>query len=194
MELVRYVRKLLGVARPVHEELSVAMLVRNHQYKQQYRRWMTKNHQQELLKNLYTSFTLSKLGVTGDVPLHYFSDGRAHHILIHYIDPMDKVVLSFIQDYFRDKIMRLGFNLYHSERRVMDRVGYTDTIERHVLKPYIPSFAIDDVHERFYGNIQVSVHFVNDRPLFLQLTAEPLTEQDYQGQFSFDDLVEVLFM
>jgi hypothetical protein len=194
MELVRSFRKWLVGSPEVQEELRVEMLVRSHPFKQQYKRWISKNYNQELLKNIYTSYTLSKLSVAGDLPLNYFTEGKSHHILLHYIDPLGKMTFPFLQDYLRDKIIRIGYNLYLSDRRVIARAGYVDTIERHVLRPYVPSFSIAEKQEQLYGHVQVSVHYINDRPLLLQLTVEPSTEPDYNPPFSFDELAGLLFM
>jgi hypothetical protein len=179
-----------------HEDVSVKhdMLVRNRIYKQQYRTWLETNRHIELLKNLYTSFTLSKLGITGELPILYYTERQSKHLLIHYIDPIGKQVLPFLQDYFRDRVMRIGYTLFLSDSQHINRIGYTERIDTHVLKPHVTAFPFDDKQEQLYGAIQISFHSINNRPLFLRITSDELSEPEFNKVYAFDELAEILFL
>jgi hypothetical protein len=177
------------------QDVSVkhTMLVRNRLFKQQYRTWVDTNRHAELLKNLYTSFTLSKLGITGELPILYYTERQSKHLLIHYIDPIGKLALPFLQDYFRDRVMRIGYTLFLSDSQLINRIGYSERIDSHILKPCISAFPFDDTHEQLYGRIQINVHSINNRPLFLRITSDELPERDYSKAYAFDELAELLF-
>jgi hypothetical protein len=174
--------------------LETEMLVRNHQEKQQYRDWIQKGNHQELLKNIYTSFTLSKLSVKGDLPLTYFQGKDRSQILLHYIDPFGKTVFPMLQDYFRDRIVRVGYQVFLSERQTVERMGYLSGVERHLLRPQVPPFSVSDKPEQLYGNIEIAVHYADERPLYLSIVAEKLNEQTHNKQYPFDELAEILFI
>lgn len=192
--LIRFLRNQFFY--PVEKEsqpVKQEMLVRSQSYKTQYRKWTGHKRQSEILKNLYTSFTLSKLGITGDIPLHYFRDGANPHLIIHYIDPMGKDLFAFLQDYFRDKITRLGYNLYLSDRQTIERLGYVERIEKHVLRPYLPSFQSAGLREQLYGVLMVSVVYINERPLYLEVSSEIITDSHFNSPYPFDELADFLF-
>jgi hypothetical protein len=170
------------------------MLVRNRIFKQQYKTWLETNRHTELLKNLYTSFTLSKLGITGELPILYYTERQSKHVLIHYIDPIGKHALPFLQDYFRDRVMRIGYTLFLSDSQLINRMGYTERIDSHLLKPQIKAFPFDAKHEQLYGAIQISFHSINSRPLYLRITSEELTDREFNKAYSFDELAEILFL
>ena len=48
---------------PKEDAVQAEMLVRSRMYKEEFRKWITRGHHQELLKNIYTTYTLNKLGV-----------------------------------------------------------------------------------------------------------------------------------
>jgi hypothetical protein len=192
--LVRFVKNLFL---PPHGNLPAVrqeMLVRSYGWKQNYRRWIENNKHVEPLKNLYTSYTLTKLGITGDIPMHRFHSNGSENLLVHYLEPYGKDQLSFLQDYFRDRIMRIGYSLYISDKQSIERVGYVETIERHILNPFVPAFSISEPIEQLYGKVVISLHYINERPLFLQISAEPLSEGGYNNVYSFDELAEILLI
>jgi hypothetical protein len=176
------------------DALAQEMLVRSHRQKQLFKSWLHENQHNEVLKNLYTSFTLSKSGISGDIPMHVFSDRGSRHIIIHYMDMMGKHQFPFLQDYFRDRVMRIGYNLYLSDRQTINRISHLEVVDRHVLRPHVPAFQLNDLPEQLYGIISIVVHYVDERPLFLQITAETQAESHYAPAFPFDELAEILFI
>jgi hypothetical protein len=192
--LKHFVATLFERNHPEEKPVRNEMLVRNYAFKQNYQKWLEQKRETEVLKNLYTSFTLSKLGISGDLPIRSFITNNQSSVLIPFIEPIGKEVLPRLQDYFRDRIMRIGYNLYLSERQIIARAGYNERVDRHILRPHVPAFSIDDMHEQLYGNIQISINYVNDRPLFLELSAEPVNAPNYSAIYPFDELIEILFL
>ncbi|MFM2286039.1 MAG: hypothetical protein RLZZ543_1536 [Bacteroidota bacterium] len=191
-QLSQFVKRVFAAPKkdePVRQE----MLVRSHAHKQQYKSWVEQGGHSEMLKNLYTAYTLNKLGITGDVPMHVFVNGPSRHVLLHYTDAMGKTLFPFLQDYFRDRIMRIGYNLYLSDRQTISRAGHTEQIDRHILRPALPAFQEPGKLEQLYGHITLSVHVIDERPLFLQISAETLQDKQYTAVFPFDELAETLF-
>jgi len=90
--------------------------------------------------------------------------------------------------------MRIGYNLYVSERQIVARAGYNEKVDRHILRPHVPAFSIDDMHEQLYGNIQISINYVDNRPVFLELSAEAVNAPNYAAIYPFDELLEILFL
>jgi hypothetical protein len=176
------------------EAVVQEMLVRTHRQKQLFKTWIQEGRQHEVLKNIYTSYTLNKSGISGDVPMHVLLSGQHRQVIIHYLDVMGKHVFPFLQDYFRDRIMRMGYNLYLSDRQIIQRASHTETIDRHILRPYVPAVHLSDKPEQLYGVISVIVHRVNERPLYIQILAEAQHDPNLGEVFPFDELAEILFI
>jgi hypothetical protein len=192
-EHVTHLLKRVFAAPKQLEPVRQEMLVRSFGHKQQFKTWLAQGGHEEILKNLYTSYTLNKLSITGDVPMHVFVEGTSRHVLLHYTDAMGKTLFPFLQDYFRDRIMRIGYNLYLSDRQTISRAGHIEQIDRHILRPALPAFQQPGKQEQLYGHITLSVHVIDDRPLFLQISAEAIQDKQYTAVFPFDELAETLF-
>lgn len=191
-QLSQFVKRVL--TSPAKDEaVRQEMLVRSRSFKLHFTSWLTQGGQNEILKNLYTSYTLNKLRISGDLPMHVFVNGSSRNVVLHYTESMGKVLFPYLQDYFRDRVMRIGYSVSLSDRQIISRAGHTEQIERHVLKPCIPSVSLTDKIEQLYGYITISVSTIDGRPLFLQITAETIQEKQYNSVFSFDELAEELF-
>ena len=194
----RFLQQLKKWFRPPESDadqtMTQEMLVRSQKFKQAYRQWIADGAHHEVLKNIYTSFTLSRSGVSGDIPIHVFKQGYATHVVIHYFDGLGRNIPAFMQDYFRDRVMRIGYNLYISDRQLIKRISHTELVERHVLKPYVPAFSLNDKPEQLYGIVSIQVHYANDRPMFLELSAEVSPSDEFSAPFPFDELAEILFI
>lgn len=175
---------------PKEDAVQAEMLVRARSYKEEYRKWITQGHHQELLKNIYTTFTLNKLGIRSELPMHYLGSLGKHTVVVHYLDVYGKDVFPYLQDYFRDRIVRLGYQLYLSERLDLPK----GRLERHILRPQVPAFNINDLPEQLYGNLEVSVFYAEQRPVYLEIHAEHLSEKHFNKAFAFDELAELLFV
>ncbi|MEZ5173481.1 MAG: hypothetical protein R2850_08235 [Bacteroidia bacterium] len=170
------------------------MLVRPQRFKQQYRSWIADGAHHEVLKNIYTSFTLTHSGVSGDIPMHVFRNGSSRTVVIHYFDGLGKNIPAFLQDYFRDRVMRIGYNLFLSDRQEINRVSHQETVDRHVLRPYVPSFHINEKPEQLYGTISIAVHYADERPMFLEISSEVMHGGEFAPAFPFEELAEILFI
>jgi len=174
---------------PIKQE----MLVRNIRFKSDYHLWLEQGKQNELLKTIYISFMLRKLNIAGEIPLHAYSNDESNNLIIHFIEPIGKLHFCYLFDYLKERTIRMGYLLYLSDRQIIERNGYTEKIERHLLKPHYSPFSIGDINDQRYGNISMNLVFINDRPLYLSIESTQLLEKAYDNSFSFDEFAEVLF-
>jgi hypothetical protein len=169
------------------------MLVRSHAYKRNYRKWISENRHAELLKNIYTAFMLSKAGIHGDLPLHYFPLKNGDQVLIHQLDLLGKMTFSFLSDYFRDRLMGLGYKLYQSDFQQLMHQSRNSRIERHILHPRLDLLPYPNIGTHLYGVIELTVQYSDTKPLYFSIRTE-FSNQAESKHFSFDELAELLFV
>lgn len=174
-------------------ESDSGMLVRSFAYKRSYRKWISQNQHVELLKNIYTAFTLNKAGIHGDLPLHYFPLKNGDQVLIHQLDFLGRSTFSFLSDYFRERLMRLGYKLYLSDFQQLIHQSRISRIERHILHPRSDISPYENTSTGLYGLIELTVQYSDDKPLYLSIRTEVLRNNDSQP-FPFDELAELLFI
>jgi hypothetical protein len=192
--LVKFMRQLLYLPEYPQDQVKHEMLIRPQSFRLQYQKWVKQGRQSELLKNLYTSFTLGKLGIAGEVPLHYFQDEQRKHLVIHYIENMGRELFPFLHDYFKDRILKLGYQVFLSDRKVVERLGYIEKTEQHVLKPIVSSYPSGSRQEQIYGVVVLQIRYIDERPLYLELITEEIIDRNYASAFTFDELMEILFV
>ena len=193
MELSHLFRYFKKHSNPKEDNTS-AMLVRSFSYRQAFRTWLAKHHHNELLKSIYTSFTLSKVGVQGDFPLSYFPLRTGDQIHIHYLDALGKNTFPYLMDYFRDRIMRLGYKLYLSDKQIINHQSHSARMERHILHPRKDLAIAGQKLPQLYGNIELRVQFIDDKPIYLSILTEPFDQSNYSRAYPFDELAELLFI
>lgn len=176
-----------------HYPVKQEMLVRGVRYKSDYHLWLEQSKQTELLKTIYISFVLRKMNITGDIPIHSYSERESSYLVLHYIDPIGKANFSYLFDYLKDRTIKLGYMLYLSDKQVVERNGYIERTERHLLRPQQSPIFLSEHPEQLYGNIAFNLIYINDRPLYISVVSSFVLEKAYNQAFSFDDFAEVLF-
>jgi len=179
--------------RESHNPVRQEMLVRNVRYKSDYHLWLEQHKQVELLKTIYISFVLRKLNIAGDIPLHAYQQHESSNLIVHYIEPIGKNSFNYLFDYLKDRTVKLGYMLYLSDRQIIERNGFIEKVERHLLRPQQSPYYLSENKEQLYGNIALSLIFINDKPLYLKIESSYALEKAYNQAFSFDDFAEVLF-
>jgi hypothetical protein len=191
---IRQIFSRLKTMKVKASDAQSGMLVRSYSFKRHYRNWIAQNHPSELLKSIYTTFTLNKAGVQGDLPLLYFPLRNGDQILIHQLDHFGKDTLSFLSDYFRDRIVRLGYKLYLSDKQIISHQSHSARVERHILHPRKDLAIADEKLPQLYGNIELRVQFIDDKPIYLSILSEPIEQSNYSQAYPFDELAELLFI
>jgi hypothetical protein len=179
--------------RESHNPVRQEMLVRSVRYKSDYHLWLEQQKQVELLKTIYISFVLRKLNIAGDIPLHAYQQNESSNLIVHYIEPIGKNSFNYLFDYLKDRTVKLGYMLYLSDRQIIERNGFIEKVERHLLRPQQSPYYLSENKEQLYGNIALSLIFINDKPLYLKIESSYALEKAYNQAFSFDDFAEVLF-
>lgn len=191
--LNRILMNLFSASDDHQGQVRQEMLIRRQSFKLQYKRWKESSLRTEVLKNLYTSFTLSKLGVAGEIPMHYFQDSSRYCLIIHYIETMDKDLLRFLQDHFKERLLKSEYTLYLSERKIFERTGYIEKSERHILKPAFSFFQTKGLNNQLFGLININIQYINDRPLYIEIITENIPGEKFSAQHEFEMLTELLF-
>lgn len=191
--LIKFVRHLFNLPENSSEQVKHEMLIRSQSYRLAYQKWLRLGRNKELLKNFYTSYTLGRLGIAGEIPLHTFQDESRRHLLVHYIDNLGRDLFPFLLDYFKDSTLKMGYQVSLSERKIVERLGYIEKTEKHVLRPAVSSFQGAGRKEQLYGIISLQISYVDERPLFLELISEEIVHRNYTAAFAFDEYIEILF-
>jgi hypothetical protein len=91
-------------------------------------------------------------------------------------------------DYLRERILTLGYRPHRSERELLDRVLYVETVERHSFR--LPDLANDHGKMiQLYGHVYLELIRVNDRPSYLRLMVTKVVDSRFAAPLPFEDLM-----
>ncbi|WP_139922197.1 hypothetical protein [Hymenobacter sp. DG01] len=96
-------------------------------------------------------------------------------------------------DFIRDRILALGYHLGASSQRTLHHEQYTETTQKHFLKPRPQDCTATGRCNQRYGNITVDLVSINGQPGFLRLLSNPFADAIFTPAHSFDELMEAVF-
>lgn len=167
-------------------------LSRHEAYKFGYRKWLDSQKKNDLLNRLQNAFLLRQLGVSGDVPVLFSENEKGSIFLIHYIDFIGKDHFFHLFDYLKDRTNRLGYTTYIADVQQVERDGFTERVERYVLKPSVPIFSVSEKSHQLYGNVLFYHQLIDGRPICIRIQVEYNSTSTHFKPKPFAQLIENL--
>jgi hypothetical protein len=180
-----------------HLPLIEEPLERNEAYRQRYFRWLNHGEQQGLALEVWLAWQQKKQQETSALAVHLLQQNGANGLAVTYHPGIGPDAFQHFFDWLRDRVLQLGYRHYTSDRRIFDRDTYTETIEKHYLKPpNWPSAAGQapaQLLDQQYGNVLIEYILIDQQPSFIRFMANYYDDHLYTKALAFDDLVrEVL--
>ncbi|TGE28751.1 hypothetical protein [Hymenobacter metallicola] len=96
-------------------------------------------------------------------------------------------------DFIRDQVLSQGYNASVSDKRLVKHERYTESIEKHFLKPRPHDCTATGRCNQRFGNVTVDLVSINGQPGFIRFFANPYQDTIFTPAASFDDLMETIF-
>lgn len=180
-----------GKAPDIHEVLK-----RNPYAQQQYGDWKDSQLRQSLIEEIAKAYYYKKTDISSELDIHLFNTVYANGFAISYHPKVGGKSFQHLADYFRDKVLEMGYRLVNADRRILDRANYVETIEKYYLKPPLSA---EDVaqssvqNKQMFGNISIEHVLINNQPSYLKVLASIYSDRQFQEADSYDDFVSALF-
>ncbi|MEK6476423.1 hypothetical protein WJR50_02775 [Catalinimonas sp. 4WD22] len=175
----------------VHEVLK-----RSQPTQQAYGEWKDSADRSDLIEEIAKAYYYKKTDITSEIDVHLFNTAYANGFAITYHEKIGRKSFQHLTDYFRDKVLQMGYRLVNADRRILDRESYVETIEKYYLKP--PLSADDLTQEsvqanQMFGNIAIEHVQIDSQPSYLKVLASIYSDRQFQEADSYDDFVSALF-
>lgn len=92
-------------------------------------------------------------------------------------------------DFLRDRVLALDYNVSTSDQRTLHHEGYTETIEKHFLKPQPKDCADTGRCNQRFGTVSVDLVRINGQPGFIRFTSNAYHDAIFTPPHSFDELM-----
>ncbi|MCS6967165.1 MAG: hypothetical protein RMJ44_02105 [Cytophagales bacterium] len=174
---------------PVLEEA----LERNQDFRHKMFLWQNSGAHHRLAYQFWEAWQLKKNQQLADFQVHILKINGSNGIAFTYHPQIGPEPFQFFFDYLRDKTLQIGYQLYTSDRRIYLRSHYTETVEKHYLKPPIDLRVENGKFlpcNQLYGNVLIEYVQIDDQPSFIRLMAHYYQDSLYQPPLPFDDFVK----
>lgn len=170
----------------VQEELH-----RSSAYLNTYEEWKQSPEAATLLRRVEKSYHMQKNQTEGLYPVHLFNSAAANGFALSYHPSISRQEFHYLLDYWRDRVLSLGYRLANTDRQIKDKETYIQTTEKHYLKP--PINRKPPKTEQRYGNILLEYVLIDNQPSYLKLMVTIYTDHLFTKAEPFEELVEFLF-
>ncbi|WP_448520015.1 hypothetical protein [Rhodoflexus sp.] len=182
---------------PSHLPVIEEALVRDENYRNQIFRWQNSGAHRKLAYEVWEAWQLKKEKQVTDFQVHLLKTDGSNGIALTYHPRIGSEAFQFFFDHLKEQALQIGYKLYTSDRRIFLRADYSETIEKHYLKPPIDLRVEDGAVQRCnqrYGNIIIEYIQINDRPSFIRLMAHYYEDQLYLKPLPFDELLQEILL
>lgn len=167
-------------------------LVRSAPYLQHYAEWKSSPQSLALISKIEKAYYKKRNQVDGFYQLHLLRSGPANGFALSYHPEIGERNFKFLFDYWRDRVLSLGYHLKNTDRYTREMPDYVQTTEKHYLKP--PANLQQLPINQQYGNVLLEHVQINRQPSFLKVQVNIYADHLYTKALSFDDLVAYLFL
>ncbi len=186
------IEKLFPTSYSPNEPFVSEILERSKNDKVSYKKWLEDNKHKELSQVYSLSHFLKKKLITCSANVHIFNSRSANAFSISCCKNIDAKSFQHYFDYLKNRVLDEGYLLEQSDREIIDRMHYVETIDRHYLK-FPEVFTPGEKCNQLYGNIVIEHITVDDRPSYIKLMASYQMDSKYTKPISFDVLTQQLF-
>lgn len=145
----------------------------------------------EVLTALEKAYHYQKAGIRGDWQVRLFHTPYAKGFALMYPDELGKMGFQHLFDLLRDQVIRMGYRLPNSDRRMFEKQGSVKQIERHYLKPKVAS--LEPPINQKYGNVLIECVLDDDNPEYIKVMVTQYSDRQYSPALEFTQFIDRLF-
>lgn len=166
-------------------------LHRSPAYQEAYGQWSGSPEARGLIAAVEKSYYLKKNHIAGEYPVHLFESAAANGFALSYHPNIQARQFQFLLDYFRDRVLRMGYRLANTDRKIKEKESYISTTEKHYLKP--PISKDRKIADQRYGNILLEYVLIDQQPSYLKLMVTIYSDHLFTEAQAYDELLDYLF-
>ncbi len=155
-----------------------------------YHLWKLSYSREKLIADIAAAF-LQKKHEKSELIIHHYKSIYANGFAIHYHPGIGKKDFIHLFDYFKDKVLGLGYRTAGSDRQYSTREKYVEITEKHYLKP--PFDFTNNVTDQRFGNVSIEHVVADNQPHFLKVMVSIYSDRLYKDPLSYHDFIQQLF-
>lgn len=165
------------------------VLVRSETDLSAYQAWANSERKTDLINDFDRAYSLKKQMVESSMEVHLLESQYANGFAITYDDQIPVDQFRHMFDFFKNRVTEMGYKLAQGDRRIKEKNGFEETIEKWYLKPLAEDLQATVIDQR-YGNVLIELVFVDRKPSYLKFMASIYQDRLYSKALPFDELYQ----
>jgi hypothetical protein len=138
----------------------------------------------------FKAYHFQKAGVQGQgLRVQLLSEAGRKGAVFFYDPSIGPGNFRHFFDLLRDRVLTLGYHLSTSDRRILPHERYTETIEKHFLKPLPNDCTSTGRCVQQFGTVTVDLVSINEQPGFIRFTSNAYQDDIFTPAHTFDELM-----
>lgn len=138
----------------------------------------------------FKAYHFQKAGVQGQgLRVQLLSEAGRKGAVFFYDPSIGPGNFRHFFDLLRDRVLALGYHLSTSDRRILPHERYTETIEKHFLKPLPNDCTYTGRCVQQFGTVTIDLVSINEQPGFIRFTSNAYQDDIFTPAHSFDELM-----
>lgn len=169
------------------------LLDRSEEEQLAFRKWKKHEGDGAFLDRLRHAYNVHRAGMDPEDEAVDFLEFRTTNGFILYLqdDPELAGEAIHIMDDLRDRVRKMGYRLAVSDRRIRDRNGRRETVEKHYLKPPLNRSSSEPT-DQLFGNITIELLKCTGHACNLKFITTYYTDRSYSPPHDFGELMDEL--
>lgn len=167
-------------------------LLRTQGQSHHYADWMAADVHVGMIEDLSSAYHKKKLGIISPLEVHLLNTRYSNGFALSYDESISNESFRNLFDYMKDRTLTFGYKLAQADRRILDKGGFEETIEKWYLKPDVVHSGKEFENQR-YGNVLMEHIAVDRKPSYIKVMVNVYQGRPYAEALPFDEFLDELF-
>jgi hypothetical protein len=158
-----------------------------------YRKWVQQKTFLHWTPCIFKSYHYQKCKVRPSFRLQLIHSAHKNGVVLFFSPEIGKQNFRHLFQFIKDKCLQLGYAHYLSDQRIITHDRYTETIDKHYLKPPPRDVPGSTLCNQLYGNIIIDLVSINGQPGFIRFYVNTYGDTLFSEPLPFDELMEKVF-
>ncbi|GAA4007317.1 hypothetical protein GCM10022408_19060 [Hymenobacter fastidiosus] len=188
-----FLKRILPISEP-QEAAQWRPLARTPNQVQAHDQWVNEQVYLNWMGPYFKAYHFRKTGVCGrGLRVQLLNECGRQGALFFFDPSIGPGNFRHLFDFVRDRVLALGYNLSTSDQRTLRHDRYTETIDKHFLKPQPKDCTQSGRCNQQFGTVTVDMVSVNGQPGFIRFSANAYHDSIFTSAQSFDELMDSVF-
>lgn len=158
-----------------------------------YQKWVEQKTFLNWTPCIFKSYHYQKCKVRPPFRLQLIHSANKRGVVLFFSPEIGKQNFRHLFHFIKDKSLEVGYAHCHSDQRITTHDRYTETIDKHYLKPPPRDVPGSTLCNQLYGNIIIDLVSINGQPGFIRFYVNTYGDTLFSEPLSFDELMGKVF-